>query len=124
MDARQEELQRKLVEAAVLPGEQRYKLRLYVAGNTAKSQRAIANLQRICDTHLPGRVELEVIDIYQDIQQLMNDEHVVATPMLVKSLPLPLRRLIGDLSDEGRVLMALDLDPVQPEPPDGGHEPS
>jgi len=105
----QEDLQRRLLEAAAKSSQQRYHLRLYVAGNTAKSQRAISNLQRICDTHLPRRVELEVIDIYQDAEQLMGDAHVVGIPMLVKQLPAPLRRLIGDLSDEGKVLMALDL---------------
>lgn len=105
----QEELQRRLLEACAKAGKEHYVLRLYVAGNTPKSLRAVTNLQRICDTHLAGRVELEVIDIYQNVDQVVQDEHVVAAPMLVKTLPPPLRRLVGDLSDEGRVLVALDL---------------
>jgi circadian clock protein KaiB len=105
----QEELHRRLIEAAARAGQERYVLRLYVAGNSARSQRAISNLQRICESHLPGRVDLEIIDIYQDVGQVTSDQDVVAVPMLVKTLPQPLRRLIGDLSDEGRVLLALDL---------------
>jgi circadian clock protein KaiB len=106
----QDELQRRLIEAAAQKDHQSYVLRLYVAGNTSKSLRAISNLRRICETYLPGRVELEVIDIYQNDDELQN-EQVVAAPMLVKTLPPPLRRLVGDLSDEGRVLLALSLTP-------------
>ncbi len=99
-----------------------YVLRLYVAGVTPRSTRAIANLRAICDEYLPGRYELEVIDIYQQ-PQLVQQEEIIAAPTLVKKLPLPLRRLIGDLSDLEHVLVGLDLhpraEPVTPPPPSG-----
>jgi circadian clock protein KaiB len=71
---------------------------------------AIANLRAICDEHLAGRYELEIIDIYKN-PELTRDEQVVAAPTLVKSLPPPLRRIVGDLSDSERVLVGLDLRP-------------
>ena len=83
-------------------------LRLYVAGTTSQSTRAILNMQQICEEHLKGRYQLEVIDIYQR-PQLAKDEQIIAVPTLVKKLPMPLRRLIGDLSDSERVLVGLDL---------------
>lgn len=83
-------------------------LRLYVAGTTSQSTRAILNMQHICEEHLKGRYQLEVIDIYQR-PQLAKDEQIIAVPTLVKKLPMPLRRLIGDLSDSERVLVGLDL---------------
>ena len=85
-----------------------YRLRLFVTGATPRSTRAIANARRILDMHLPGRYELEVIDLLQQpeaIDALM----VIAAPTLVKMLPLPLKRLIGDLSDEEKVLLGLGL---------------
>jgi circadian clock protein KaiB len=85
-----------------------YVLRLYVTGMTVRSTEAIAALKAICQEHLQGRYELEVIDVYQH-PQLAMDEQIVALPMLVKKLPSPLRRLVGNLSDEERVLMGLDL---------------
>lgn len=85
-----------------------YVLKLYVTGATACSQRAITNLNAICDQYLTGRYELEVVDIYQS-PLLAKDAEVLAAPTLVKHLPLPARRLIGDLSERGRVLMLLDL---------------
>ena len=88
----------------------RYVLRLYTAGITPQSMRAIENVQRICDTHLRGRVELTVVDLYQQSGSA-EDQQVIAAPTLVKSLPLPVRRLIGDMSDSGKVLLALDLAP-------------
>lgn len=95
----------------------RYTLRLFVAGTTANSLHAIENLRRICDAHLAGRVDLEIIDIYQQ-PELAGQHQVVAAPTLVKVLPPPLRRIIGDLSQEQRVLRGLGL-PSPPSGPDG-----
>jgi circadian clock protein KaiB len=89
------------------PPEKRV-LRLYVTGTTPASVRALANLKRICEEHLQGQYELEVIDIYEK-PALARGEQIVATPTLVKKLPAPLRRLVGDLSDKERVLLGLDL---------------
>jgi len=83
-------------------------LRLYVAGTTQQSTRAILNIQQICEEHLEGAYQLEVIDIYQR-PQLAKDEQIIAVPTLVKKLPLPLRRVIGSFSDSERVLIGLDL---------------
>ncbi|MFN7143620.1 MAG: circadian clock KaiB family protein [Myxococcota bacterium] len=85
-----------------------YQLRLFVTGATPRSTRAIENLLAICDEHLKDRYTLEVIDVYQD-PQVLQSEQIVAAPTLIKSLPLPMRRLVGDLSDEERVLLGLDL---------------
>ena len=83
-------------------------LRLYVAGATARSQEAILNIKRICDEKLKGLYTLEVIDIFQR-PVLARDEQIVAAPTLIKSLPAPIRRLVGNLSDTERVLVGLDL---------------
>jgi circadian clock protein KaiB len=83
-------------------------LRLYVAGQTAKSVRAISNLNEICRTHLEGRYEIEVIDLLEK-PQLARGDQIVAIPTLVRKLPLPLRKIIGDLSDTTRVLVGLNL---------------
>lgn len=93
-------------------GEVRYRLRLFVAGTNRRSSRTIVNLRRICAVFLAGRVDLEVVDIYQQ-PGLTEQDQVVAAPTLVKLAPPPVRRIIGDLSDEARVLRALDL-PRQP----------
>ena len=85
-----------------------YVLRLFVAGMTPRSQRAIANLRRICDEQLAGRVDLSTIDIFQQ-PHLAEKHQVVAAPTLLRLEPLPVKRLIGDLSDEARVLSGLDL---------------
>jgi len=87
-------------------------LRLYIAGNTLRSAQAIAKLHEICETHLKGRYELEVIDIYQQ-PDLARDGQVLAAPTLIKLLPPPLRRIIGDLSRVERILVGLDLEPVE-----------
>jgi len=93
-------------------GEEKYLLCLYVAGTTAKSRRAIANLKKICEEYLPGRFDFEVIDIYQ--QPIFAKEgQIVAAPTLVKMLPLPVRRFIGDLSNKERILVGLDLRPQE-----------
>ena len=88
----------------------RYELRLYVTGATASSGRAIANLKAFCEEHLRDRYDLEVVDVYQQPQRAEED-HVLATPTLIKRLPLPLRRLVGDLSDADHVLLRLGLSP-------------
>lgn len=88
--------------------EEEYVLRLYVTGMTPRSTQAIVTLKAICEEHLAGRYDLEVIDIYQQ-PTLALGEQIIAAPTLIKKLPLPLRRLIGDLSNEDRVLLGLDL---------------
>ena len=85
-------------------------LRLYVAGTTARSVRAVATARRLLESRLPGRYMLAVVDIYQD-PEAARVHQIVAVPTLIRLRPLPLRRLIGDLSDEARVLAALGLDP-------------
>lgn len=92
----------------------RYALRLFVAGTTAHSLRAIENLRRICAVHLPDGVDVEIVDIYQQ-PELAEQHQVIAAPTLVKLLPPPLRRIIGDLSEESRVLRGLDLPTPQPD---------
>jgi circadian clock protein KaiB len=95
--------------AGMPPGEQ-YVLRLYVTGMTPRSARAIENIRALCAKHLDGRYDLQIIDIYQQ-PSLARTEQIIAAPTLIKRLPLPLRRLAGDMSSEGRVLAGLDLLP-------------
>jgi circadian clock protein KaiB len=85
-----------------------YILRLFVTGASSNSVRAISNLKQICEKHIKGRYSLEIIDIYQQ-NQLAESEQIVALPLLIKTLPLPVRRLIGDMSDEQKVLRGLGL---------------
>jgi circadian clock protein KaiB len=92
------------------PGSPQYVLRLYVTGMTPRSARAIANIKEVCEEHLKGRYDLQVIDIYQR-PVLSKGEQIIALPTLIKKLPPPLRRFIGDLSDRERVLIGLDLKP-------------
>jgi circadian clock protein KaiB len=87
---------------------ERYVLRLYVTGMTPRSARAVKNLRAICDEYLEGRYDLEVIDIYQQ-PVLAKGEQIIAAPTLLKKLPLPMRRIIGDMSNRERVLVGLDL---------------
>jgi circadian clock protein KaiB len=87
-----------------------YVLRLYVAGLTPRSQMAIKNIKKICEEHLSGRYDLEVIDVYQN-PVLAKGEQIIAAPTLIKKLPLPLRKFIGDLSDSEKILLGLDLRP-------------
>ena len=101
----------RLETAGRKPTAERYVLRLYVAGMTPRSTRAVENVRTICEKHLHGRYDLEVIDIYQQ-PTLAKGEQIIAAPTLVKKLPLPLRRVIGDLSSTERVLVGLDLRPV------------
>ncbi|MGH7244760.1 MAG: circadian clock KaiB family protein [Phycisphaerales bacterium] len=95
---------------AGLSKDNRYVLRLFITGMTARSSEAIAALKEICEEHLQGRYDLEVIDIYQHPERA-KQEQILAMPTLVKKLPLPMRKLIGNLSDKERVLIGLDLLP-------------
>lgn len=93
-----------------------YLLKLYVTGKTARSERAIANLQRLCDDELHGEYRIDVIDVLQQ-PQLAEEDKILATPTLVKHLPPPMRRVIGDLSETEKVLLGLDLRHAPPESP-------
>lgn len=90
--------------------QQKYILRLYVAGMTSRSREAIASIKKLCEEHLQGRYEIEIIDIYLHPEQAKN-QHVIAAPTLIKELPLPLRKFIGSLSDKERILKGLDILP-------------
>jgi len=94
------------------PSRPRYVLRLYVAGMTPRSTRAIANIKEICEEHLKGLYALQVIDLYQQ-PVLAKGDQIIAVPTLIRKLPVPLRRIIGDLSDRERVLVGLDIKPKQ-----------
>ncbi|MBF0399916.1 MAG: circadian clock protein KaiB [Magnetococcales bacterium] len=89
----------------------KYLLKLYITGHTSRSARAIVNLRKICEEELNGHYEMAVIDILEQ-PQLAEDEKILATPTLIKALPLPLRRIIGDLTDSEKVLLGLDLLPL------------
>jgi circadian clock protein KaiB len=95
-------------EALAKKEDGKYVLRLFVAGMSPKSVQAIDNIKRICEEYLPGKYELEVIDIYQ-YPIFAKDGQIVAAPTLIKELPLPLRKLIGSMADTERVLVGLDL---------------
>jgi len=93
-------------------------LKLYVTGASPRTERAIANLRHICDSELAGRYTLTIIDVLEEPEAAERDR-VLATPTLIKELPLPLRRVIGDLSDHAKVLLALEVRAVGPHvPPD------
>jgi circadian clock protein KaiB len=97
------------------PNEEIWALRLYVAGQTPKCMTAFANLKRICEDHLAGKYHIEIIDLLKD-PKLARGDQILAIPTLVRKLPEPVRKIIGDLSDTERVLVGLDLRPVQPGP--------
>jgi circadian clock protein KaiB len=88
-----------------------YNLRLYVAGQTPKSIAAIANLKKICDQHLTGNYEIEIIDLMRN-PALAQRHQIVAIPTLIRQLPEPLKRIIGDLSNHEKVLVGLDIQPT------------
>jgi circadian clock protein KaiB len=104
-----------LARLSAPPRDPKYVLRLYVAGSTPQSSRAITNLKAICETHLKDRYDLTVVDLYEQQERAQEDQIVVA-PTLVRHLPLPVRRMIGDLSQTDRVLTALDLLPARDSP--------
>lgn len=93
------------------PENGKYVLRLYVAGSTPQSSRAITNIKAICELHLKGHYVLTVVDLYEQKARAREDQIMVA-PTLIRQSPLPVRRLIGDLSQTGRVLTALELPPT------------
>ena len=97
-------------ESAIDPSD-KWLLRLYVAGTTKHSMTAIANIKKICEEKLDGRYVLEVIDLYQQPHLAAGDQ-IIAIPTLIRELPPPLRRIIGDLSDTEKVLVGLDLKPL------------
>jgi circadian clock protein KaiB len=89
----------------------KFQLRPYIAGQTAKSVTACSNLQRICETHLAGQYDIEIIDLTKTPQLAAGDQ-ILAVPTLVRRLPKPIKKIIGDLANEGRVLVGLDIRPV------------
>ncbi len=107
---RPESAKRSLEKALAARDAAKFVLRLYVAGITPRSSEAITNVTALCEEHLAGRYELEIIDIYQQ-PVLAKGEQVIAAPTLIKKLPLPLRRMIGNMSQKDRILVGLDLRP-------------
>jgi circadian clock protein KaiB len=100
---------KKALEKAVIDrGSQKYILHLYISGLTPRSTRAVENLHKICEEHLKGSYELEVIDIFQQMDAARSQQ-IIAAPTLIKKLPLPLRKFIGDLSDTERILVGLEV---------------
>ncbi|HUR69706.1 MAG TPA: circadian clock KaiB family protein [Candidatus Thermoplasmatota archaeon] len=97
---------------AARPKAERWKLRLYVAGQTPKSLAALENLQRLCEVHLKGRYSIEVVDLLVDPKLARGDE-IIAVPTLVRRLPPPVKKIIGDLSNEERTLVGLQVRPDQ-----------
>ncbi len=95
---------------AAVQAPEHWNLRLYVAGQSPKSLKAFANLSRLCEEHLPGQYEIEIIDLVANPQLAAGDE-IIAIPTLVRRLPSPMRKIIGDLSDQDRVLVGLQLRP-------------
>lgn len=94
------------------PKEEKWMLRLYIAGNTPKSTAAFLNLRRYCEQHLNNRYEIEVIDLLLNPQLAAGDQ-ILAIPTLVRKMPVPVRKIIGDLSNEEKVLVGLDLRPIK-----------
>jgi circadian clock protein KaiB len=92
-------------------GKEKYVLRLYVTGMTPKSLHAIENIRKICEENLQGRFELEVVDVYQH-PEFARTEQIIAAPTLIKKLPLPLRKFIGDMSDKEKILIGLNIIPT------------
>lgn len=111
---RSEDFEKAIKEAALANSKRapsdktKYVLRLYVSGTTPKSTRAIQNLRDLCEKHLAGRYDLEIIDVYQQ-PELAQSANLIAAPTLIKQLPSPLRKFVGDLSNTEKVLMGLDI---------------
>jgi circadian clock protein KaiB len=106
--SKKSETTRNFEKAAKQPDQEKYVLKLYITGMTPRSRIAIHNLQKLCEEHLKGNYNLEVIDIYQQ-PALAKGEQIIAVPTLIKKLPEPVRRLIGDMSTTDRVILGLDL---------------
>lgn len=92
-----------------------YLLKLYIAGKGARAEAAVANLRQLCDNELRGQYELEVIDVLENPERA-EQAKILATPTLIKQLPPPLRRVIGDLTDKEKLLLGLDVRPISPQP--------
>ena len=107
-------------DVTVRPVEKHYTLRLYVTGSTPHSIRAITNIRKFCEEYLEDRYDLEVIDMSRD-PALAKGEQIIAAPTLIKKLPLPLRRFIGDMSHTERILLGLDLHERNALPPSEKH---
>ena len=101
-------------EASKNEAKERYVLRLYVSGMTPKSINAIENVRKLCEQYLHGRYELDIVDIYQQ-PDVAKTEQLIAAPTLIKKLPLPLRRFIGDMSNKDKILVGLDIIPEKNE---------
>lgn len=101
-----------IAEKNELPADDLWQLRLYVAGQTPRSLAAFANLKRICEEHLPGRYNIEVVDLVKH-PQLASGDQILAIPTLVRKLPQPLRKIVGDLRDTERALVGLQLRPAK-----------
>jgi circadian clock protein KaiB len=99
---------RRLNDAIAAASTERFVLRLFVSGLSARSRRAIDNIKQLCEAHLAGRYELQIIDIYQQ-PELAKDQQLIAVPTLIKKLPLPLRKLVGDMNDRARVMVMLGV---------------
>jgi circadian clock protein KaiB len=99
------------IELEPEPGKDVYILRLYVAGQTKKSLAAFANLKKICEEHLQGRYRIEIVDLFEH-PQLAKGDQILAIPTLVRQLPPPLKKIIGDLSNTEKVLVGLDIRPA------------
>ena len=97
--------------ASKAPGQELWELRLYVAGQTPKSLTAFANLKKICDQYITGKYHIEVVDLLKN-PTLAKGDQILAVPTLVRKLPVPIRKILGDLSDTERVLVGLDLRPM------------
>jgi circadian clock protein KaiB len=109
-DINQKTILEQFEEAAQAEMPERHVLRLYVAGSTGNSTRAIRNIQAICQEHLPGNHDLEIVDLYRQPEMAARDE-IVAIPTLIKERPYPVRRVVGDLSNKERVMSGLGLRP-------------
>ena len=97
---------------AIKSKEERWSLRLYLAGNTLKSMTALENLKKYCELHLADRYSIEVIDLLKQPQLAAGDQ-ILAIPTLVRKVPAPIRKIIGDLSNEAKVLVGLDIKPLK-----------
>lgn len=98
-----------------MPKSEKWELRLYIAGKTPKSTLALKNITQYCEQHLPGKYSIEVIDLIKN-PQLAEGDQIFAIPTLVRKLPVPIRKIIGDLSNEEKVLVGLNIRPVQINP--------
>jgi circadian clock protein KaiB len=106
----------KTVAVRRAPKAEAWNLRLYVAGQTPKSLTAFSNLKRLCEEHLAGRYQIDVIDLMKEPQRAQGDQ-ILAIPTLVRKLPAPMRRVIGDLSNLDRVMVGIDLKPLEQKAP-------